>query len=89
LFVSERSEFELSDDAADSVLAMSHHHHTISPIERDCVCLMRGPSGAHIAQCDEKYRAKFFGAWGAERLLFYGQPGGRVRTRTANDRQTA
>lgn len=50
---------------------------------------MRGPSGAHIAQCDEKYRAKFFGAWGAERLLFYGQTGGLVRTRTADDRQTA
>lgn len=66
---------------------MSHHHPTISPVERDCICLMRGPSGPHIAQCDSRYRAKFFGAWGAERFLFYGAPGGGVWSRP--DRQAA
>jgi len=66
-----------------------HHHHTISPVERDCICLLRGPGGAHIAQCDAMFRAKFFGAWGAERLLFHGVPGGRVRTLPGSDRQAA
>ncbi len=65
------------------------HHHTLSPVERDCICLQRGIEGPHIAQCDNNFRAKFFGAWGAERLLFYGQPGGRVRSRSASDRQAA
>lgn len=69
---------------------MSHHHHpTIGPIERDCMCLLRLADGAHIAQCDAAYRAKFFGAWGAERFLFYGEPGGRVRSHFAGDRQAA
>ncbi|MDX6690989.1 MAG: hypothetical protein QOG15_2446 [Solirubrobacteraceae bacterium] len=68
---------------------MHHHHHPISPIERDCLCLLRGPGGAHIAQCDERFRAKFFGAWGAERFLFYGQADGRVRARPTGDRQAA
>jgi hypothetical protein len=68
---------------------MNHHHHTISAVERTCVCLMRGRDGAHIAQCDAAYRAKFFGAWGAERFLFSGQPGGRVRSHSVGNRQAA
>jgi hypothetical protein len=69
---------------------MRHHHDTLSPVERDCICLMRGPSGPHIAQCDATFRAKFFGAWGAERFLFYGQADGHVRSRPARaDREAA
>lgn len=75
--------------APKCVRAMSHHHHTIIPVERDCMCLMRLADGAHIAQCDAAYRAKFFGAWGAERLLFYGAPSGRVGARSVGDRQAA
>ncbi|MEA2156962.1 MAG: hypothetical protein QOE11_3102 [Solirubrobacteraceae bacterium] len=44
----------------------------LGPVQRDCVCLMRTPEGPHIAQCNAKFRAKFFGAWRAERFLFYG-----------------
>jgi hypothetical protein len=68
---------------------MAHHHHTVSPVERDCVCLMRGPAGEHIAQCDAMFRAKFFAAWGAERLLFYGKPSGRVHAQAADGRRAA
>lgn len=53
------------------------------------MCLMRQATGAHIAQCDEAFRAKFFGAWGSERLLFYGQPSGRVRSRPVGHPQAA
>jgi hypothetical protein len=44
----------------------------LGPVQRDCICLMRAPDGPHIAQCNAKFRAKFFGAWRAERFLFYG-----------------
>jgi hypothetical protein len=44
----------------------------IGPVQRDCICLTRTPDGPHIAQCNAKFRAKFFGAWRAERFLFYG-----------------
>jgi|GEM_PF-3287195 len=46
----------------------------LGPVRRDCICLMRTPEGPHIAQCNQRQRAKFFGAWRAERLLFYGSP---------------
>jgi len=44
----------------------------LGPVQRDCVCLTRAPDGAHIAECNARFRAKFFGAWRAERFLFYG-----------------
>jgi hypothetical protein len=45
----------------------------IGPVERDCICLQRTGDGPHIAECNQRFRAKFFGAWRAERLLFYGR----------------
>lgn len=45
----------------------------IGPVQRDCICLQRVADGPHIAQCNQRFRAKFFGAWRAERLLFYGR----------------
>jgi hypothetical protein len=45
----------------------------IGPVERDCICLQRTADGPHIADCNQRFKAKFFGAWRAERLLFYGR----------------
>jgi hypothetical protein len=45
----------------------------IGPVERDCICLQRTADGPHIAECDQRFKAKFFGAWRAERFLFYGR----------------
>jgi hypothetical protein len=47
------------------------HHHVIRPVERDCICPTRPPV-AHTHQCEEAFRAKFFGAWKRERDRFYG-----------------
>jgi hypothetical protein len=46
----------------------------LGPVQRDCICLTRAPDEPHIAQCNARFRAKFFGAWRAERFLFYGSP---------------
>jgi hypothetical protein len=45
----------------------------LGPVQRDCICLMRAPDGPHIADCNARFKAKFFGAWRAERFLFYGR----------------
>lgn len=45
----------------------------IGPVERDCICLQRTADGPHIADCNKRFKAKFFGAWRAERFLFYGR----------------
>lgn len=45
----------------------------LGPVQRDCICLLRTPDEPHIADCNARYKAKFFGAWRAERLLFYGR----------------
>lgn len=50
---------------------------------------MRGPGAPHIAQCDAAFRAKFFGAWGAERFLFYGRPDGPAQSPGDGYRQAA
>ena len=42
----------------------------IRPVERDCICLLRGPDGPHIAACESRFRAKFFGSWRALRSDF-------------------
>lgn len=68
---------------------MPHHRHTIRPVERECVCLLREPDGRHIAQCDAIFRAKFFSAWGAERFLFYGVADEHGRSGPAPNRQAA
>jgi len=44
----------------------------LGPVQRDCICLQRACDGPHIAECNQRFRAKFFGAWRAERFLFYG-----------------
>jgi hypothetical protein len=44
----------------------------LGPVERDCICLTRGPGAPHIAECNKRFRAKFFRAWRHERFLFYG-----------------
>ncbi len=51
--------------------ASGHRH--VEPVQRDCICLMRGEGEPHIAQCDARFRAKFFSFWRAERFLFYGR----------------
>jgi hypothetical protein len=53
-------------------MAEHHHQHAPGPVQRECICLMRAPGEPHIAQCNKKFRAKFFSAWRAERFLFYG-----------------
>ena len=45
----------------------------LGPVQRDCICLTRTPDGPHIADCNARFKAKFFGAWRAERFLFYGR----------------
>lgn len=54
---------------------MAHHddEHVLGPVRRDCICLTREPDTPHIAECNKRFRAKFFGAWRAERFLFYGR----------------
>ena len=42
------------------------------PVERDCICLQRDPGAPHIAECNSRFRAKFFSAWRRQRALFYG-----------------
>lgn len=44
----------------------------LRPVERDCICLTRAPGAPHIAQCNQRFRAKFFSAWRRQRTLFYG-----------------
>jgi hypothetical protein len=44
----------------------------LGPVRRDCICLMRDAGGPHIAECNQRFRAKFFSAWRRERFLFYG-----------------
>jgi len=41
-------------------------------VERDCVCLMRATGQPHIAECNQKFRAKFFRMWRRRRAVFYG-----------------
>jgi hypothetical protein len=43
----------------------------LGPVERDCICLTRAPGAPHIAQCNQRFRAKFFSAWRRQRSLFY------------------
>lgn len=45
----------------------------LGPVQRNCRCLMRAPDGPHIAECNRRYREKFFSSWRAERFLFYGR----------------
>ena len=52
-------------------------HHDIRPVERDCICLERKPDGPHIAACNTRYRAKFFGSWAGIRADFYAEQAGR------------
>ena len=52
-------------------MAAAHHDHDLAPVQRDCICLLRGSGSPHIAQCDQRFRAKFFGAWRSERSRFY------------------
>jgi hypothetical protein len=49
-----------------------HNQPAPGPVERDCICLQRAPGEPHIAQCDSRFRAKFFQAWRFQRALFYG-----------------
>jgi hypothetical protein len=49
-----------------------HSQPAPGPVERDCICLLRTPDEPHIAQCNSKFRAKFFRAWRRERAGFYG-----------------
>jgi hypothetical protein len=44
----------------------------LGPVQRDCICLTREPGAPHIAQCNQRFRAKFFSAWRRQRSLFYG-----------------
>jgi hypothetical protein len=44
----------------------------LGPVARDCICLMREPGAPHIADCNRRFRAKFFSAWRRERRRFYG-----------------
>jgi hypothetical protein len=48
-------------------------HHDIRPVERDCICLERKLDGPHIAQCNAKFRAKFFTSWLGVRNDFYAE----------------
>lgn len=48
-------------------------HHDIRPVERDCICLERKLDGPHIAQCNAKFRAKFFTSWRGVRTDFYAE----------------
>jgi hypothetical protein len=43
----------------------------IGPVQRDCICLVRAPDAPHIADCNRRFRAKFFGLWRHHRQLFY------------------
>lgn len=61
---------DLTDD--QPVSDASNGGAILGPVQRDCICLARTPDGPHIAECNAKFRAKFFGAWRAERFLFYG-----------------
>lgn len=53
-------------------MAEHEHQHALQPVERDCICGLREPGQPHVAECNKRFRAKFFGAWRAERFLFYG-----------------
>jgi hypothetical protein len=55
----------------------------LGPVQRDCICLQRGPDGPHIADCNRRFRAKFLGAWRAERFLFYGAARPSAATRAS------
>lgn len=48
-------------------------HHDIRPVERDCICLQRKLDGPHIAQCNARFRAKFFTSWRGVRNDFYAE----------------
>lgn len=52
---------------------MAHRHLLLQPVQRDCICPQRR-SESHTQQCNDAFRAKFFGAWGAARERFYGRP---------------
>ena len=52
-------------------------HYDIRPVERDCICLLRGPEGPHIAACESRYRAKFFASWRGIRSDFQAAAAGR------------
>jgi hypothetical protein len=53
-------------------MSASHNEPAPEPVERECICLMRAPDAPHIAQCNQRFRAKFFQAWRQQRSLFYG-----------------
>ncbi|MGI8803209.1 MAG: hypothetical protein ACR2KV_13735 [Solirubrobacteraceae bacterium] len=53
-------------------------HHVLRPVERDCICPTR-PADAHTPNCEEAFRARFFGAWGRERDRFYDRPPTAIR----------
>lgn len=46
------------------------HRLDIRPVERDCICLQRPTDGSHIADCNQRFRAKFFGAVQGVRAAF-------------------
>lgn len=46
-----------------------HHHITVKPVERDCLCPKRPPE-KHTPACEEAFREKFFGAWADARAAF-------------------
>jgi len=52
-------------------MATPHDQPLPGPVQRDCICLQRGPGEPHIAQCNRTYREKFFRAWRHQRALFY------------------
>lgn len=46
------------------------HRLDIRPVQRDCICLLRESDGAHIDECNQRFRAKFFGAVQGVRAAF-------------------
>jgi hypothetical protein len=52
-------------------MSASHNEPAPGPVERDCICLMRAAEAPHIAECNQRFRAKFFRAWRHQRFLFY------------------
>ena len=53
-------------------MSAPHDHSAPGPVTRDCICLLRAPGEPHIAQCNQRFRLKFFQAWRRERVRFYG-----------------
>ena len=47
------------------------HGLPLEPVERDCICLERRDGEPHIADCNLRFRSKFFAAWRGIRDEFY------------------